>query len=109
MPEALCCELRERLCSMLELGQDALLPGPGGSFLGLLKDLLSEEPLGITTHIPPGGVFPVVSPQCVGREKDRLRYVNAKVWDSQNYSSYHEHKEQADKVLQTEINEGYVQ
>ena len=30
-------------------------------------------------------------------------------WDSQNYSSYHEHKEQADKVLQTEINKGYVQ
>ena len=26
-----------------------------------------------------------------------------------NYSSYHEHKEQADKVLQNEINKGYVQ
>ena len=68
-----------------------------------------KYPLESPRASPPGGVFPVVSPQCVGREKDRLRYVNAKVWDSQNYSSYHEHKEQADKVLQTEINKGYVQ
>ena len=121
VPEALCCELRERSCSMLELGQDTLVPGPGGLFAGLFQGLTQaaqdpdvhvhnwlpgEVPLGITTH---GGVFPVVSPQCVGREKDRLRYVNAKVWDSQNYSSYHEHKEQADKVLQNEINKGFVQ
>ena len=99
VPEALCCKLRERLCSMLELGQDALVPGRGGSFPGSFQGLTQaaqdpdvhvhnwlrgEVPLGITTQIPPGGVFPVVSPQCVGREKDRLRYVNAKVWDSQN-------------------------
>ena len=95
VPEALCCKLRERLCSMLELGQDALVPGPGGLFLGLFQGLTqaAQDPdvhvhnwlrgevlLGITTYIPTGGVFPVVSPQCVGREKDRLRYVNAKVW-----------------------------
>ena len=107
---------------MLELGQDALVPGPGGLFPGLFQGLTQvaqdpdvhvhnwlrgEVPFGITTHIPLGGVFPVVSPQCVGREKDR--YLNAKVWDSQNYSSYHEHKEQADKVLQNEINKGCVQ
>ena len=108
VPEALCCESRERLCSMLELSQDALVPGPAGLFTGLLEGLTqaAQDPdvhvhnwlrgevhLGITTRIPPGGVFPVVSPQCVEREKDRLRYVNAKVWD---------------KVLQTEINRGYV-
>ena len=84
---------------MLELSQDALVPGPGGLFPGLFEGLTQaaqdpdvnvhnwlrgEVPLRITTRIPPGGVFPVVSPQCVGREKDRLRCVNAKVWDSQN-------------------------
>ena len=54
-------------------------------------------------------MFPTVSPQCVGREADRLRYLNAKVWDAEKYSSYQEHKEKADKVLQTEIDKGHVQ
>ena len=53
--------------------------------------------------------FQFVEPQRVGREKDRLRYVEAKVWDTKNYSSYKEHKEKADKVFQDEIDKGYVQ
>ena len=124
VPESLCCELLENLCSMLGLGFEVLAPGPVVSSLGCFKDSLWLRktptststngcevpfPLGITASIPPGGVFPTVSPQCVGREADRLRYLNAKVWDAENYSSYQEHKEKADKVLQTEIDEGYVQ
>ena len=45
----------------------------------------------------------------MGREKDRLQYVEAKVWDTKNYSSCQEHKEKADKVFQNKINKGYVQ
>ena len=40
--------------------------------------LRGQVPLGISTKIPPGGVFPAVSPQSVGREKDRIRQVHAK-------------------------------
>ena len=124
VPESLCCELREKLRSMLGLGFEVLAPGPGGLFPGLFQGLTlaaqdpdvhvhewlrGAVPLGITASIPPGGVFPTVSPQCVGREADRLRYLKAKVWDAENYSSYQEHKEKADKVLQTEIDKGYVQ
>ena len=121
VPESLCCELREKLCSMLGFGHEVLAPGPGGLFSGLFEGLTlatqdpdvhvhewlrGAVPLGITASIPPGSVFPTVSPQCVGREADRLRYLNAKVWVAENKSSYHEHKEKAGKVLQTEMDKG---
>ena len=88
VPEALCCKLRERLCSMLELGQDALVPGPGGLFLGLFQGhvhnwLRCEVLLGITTHIPLGGVFPVVSPQAWAGKRIGFVMSTPKVWDSQ--------------------------
>ena len=46
--------------------------------------------MGITAPIKPGGVFPIVSPQSVGKEKDRARYLHAKVWGSTNCASYDE-------------------
>ena len=124
VPESLCHDLRDKLQSLLGLSRDALTPGPGGLFPELFEGLTlaaqdpdvhihewlrGKVPLGITTHIPPGGIFPIVEPQRVGREKDRLQYVEAKVWDTKNYSSYQEHKEKADKVFQNEIDKGYVQ
>ena len=45
----------------------------------------------------------------MGREKDRLQHVEAKVWDTKNCSSYQEHEEKADKVFQNEIDKGCVQ
>ena len=71
--------------------------------------LRGQVPLGISTKIPLGGVFPVVSPQSLGREKDRIRYLHAKVWDNENCASYAEHKVKADEVLKNEIAKGYVQ
>ena len=125
VPESLCCELREKLRSMLGLGHEVPAPGPGGLFPGLFEGLTlagntrprRPRPRMVARCRSPWhhrqhstwGVFQTVSPQCVGRETDRLRYLNAKVWDAENYSSYHEHKEKADKVLQTEIDKGYVQ
>ena len=85
---------------LLGLSRDALTPGPGGLFTELFEGLTlaaqdpdvhihewlrGKVPLGITTHIPPGEIFPIVEPQRVGREKDRLQYVEAKVWDTKNY------------------------
>ena len=119
VPESLCHDLRDKLQPLLGLSRDALTPGPGGLFPELFEGLTlaaqdpdvhihewlrGKVPLGITTHIPLGGIFPIVAPQRVGRKKDRLQYVEAKVWDTKNYSSYQEHK-----VFQNEIDKGYVQ
>ena len=66
--------------------------------------LKGHVPLGITVPVPPGGVFPVVSPQSVGREQDRIRYLHAKVWGAENYASYEDpHGAQADKRTEGEI------
>ena len=56
-------------------------------------------PLGITVPIKPG----------VGKEKDRARYLHAKVWGSTNYARYDELKDVADELLQKEVRNGYVQ
>ena len=66
-------------------------------------------PLGITAPIEPGGVLVIVSPQSVGKEKDRVRHLHAKVWGSTNYASYDELKDVADELLQKEVRNGYVQ
>ena len=66
-------------------------------------------PVGITAPIEPGGVFPIVPPQGVGKEKDRARYLHAKIWGSANYASYDEHKVEADELLKKEVQNGYVQ
>ena len=71
--------------------------------------LRGKAPVGITAPIQPGGVFPVISPQSVGKEKDRARYLHAKVWGNANYASYDEHKVQADELFHKEVQKGYVQ
>ena len=124
VPESLCHDLRDKLQSLLGLSRDALTPGPGGLFPELFEGLTlaaqdpdvhihewlrGKVPLGITTHIPLGGIFPIVEPQRVVRAKDRFQYVEAKVWDTKNYSSYQDHKGKTDKVFQNEIDKGYVQ
>ena len=124
VPESLCAILRLKMRDMLGLCDEDLQPGPGGFFPGLIRGLTEaasdpdvhihewlkgQVPLGITVPIPPGGVFPVVSPQSVGREKDRIRYLHAKVWGTDNYASYDEHKVKADELLKNEISKGYVQ
>ena len=73
------------------------------------KWLRGEVRLGITVPIPPAGVFPSVSPQSLGKERDRIRYLNAKLWGSVNYSSYEEHQVRADEILQAEVRKGYVE
>ena len=124
VPGTLCAQLRQRLGALLALNDEQLQPGPGGLFPGVIQGLTEaaqdpdvhihewlrgQVPLGISAKIPPGGVFPLVSPQSVGREKDRIRYLHAKVWGTENYASYTEHRAQADEVLQNEIAKGYVQ
>ena len=101
-----------------------MLPGPGGLIPGIFKILTAEAgdpdvhihqwltgevPLGITAPIMPGGVFPIVSPQSVGKEKDRARYLHAKVWGNTNYASYDDLKDVAHELLQKEVRNGYVQ
>ena len=124
VPGTLCAQLRQRLGALLALNDEQLQPGPGGLFPGVIQGLTEaaqdpdvhihewlsgQVPLGISAKIPPGGVFPLVSPQSVGRENDRIRYLHAKVWGTENYASYTEHRAQADEVLQNEIAKGYVQ
>ena len=45
----------------------------------------------------------------MGKERDRLRYFDAKVWGDSNYASYNEFKDKADEVLTKEIRKSYVQ
>ena len=124
VPESLCVGLRSRLSSIFQMSESVLNPGPGGLFPGLVQALteVAQDPdihihnwlrgeasLGITAPIPPGGVFPAVPALSIGKERDRIRYLNAKIWGSDNYSSYQEHRERADEVLQAEVRKGYVQ
>ena len=72
VPESLCHDLRDKLQSLLGLSRDALTPRPGGLFPELFEGLTlvaqdpdvhvhewlrGKVPLGITTHIPLGGIF----------------------------------------------------
>ena len=119
-----CESLRKKFITCFGVEGSDLLPGPGGLIPGIFKILTAEAgdpdvhihqwlagkvPVGITAPIEPGGVFPVVSPQSVGKEKDRARYLHAKVWGSTNYASYDELKDVADELLQKEVRNGYVQ
>ena len=123
VPDTLCVQFRQRLGALLDLNNDQLQPCLGGLFPGVVQGLTEvaqdpdvhihewlgcQVPLGIPTKIPPGGVFPVVSPQSVEREKDRIRYLHAKVWDTENYASHAEHKARADEVLKNEIAKGWA-
>ena len=124
VPETLCAILRLRMKDMSGLCDEDLQPELGGFFPGFIRGL-TEAPLdpdvhihewlkghvrlGITVPIPPGGVFPVVSPQSVRREKDRIRHLHAKVWGADNYASYEEHKLKSDEILKNDISKGYVQ
>ena len=85
------------------LEESDLSPGPGGLFPGSFK-----VPVGITAPIEPGGVLPIVSPQSVGKEKDRARCLHAKVWGSTKYASCNELEDVADELLQKEVRNGYV-
>ena len=110
--------------SHLRHDQSAVQPGPGGLFPGIVEAMTAascdpdvhihewlrgKAPVGITAPTQPGGVFPVISPQSVGKEKDRARYLHAKVWGNANYGSYDEHKVQADELFHKEVQKGYVQ
>ena len=110
--------------SFVNVNNEQSQPGPDGLFPGVVQGLTEaaqdrdvhiheclrgQVPLGISTKIPPGGVFPMVSPQSVGRERDRIRYLHAKVWRTENYASYAEHKAKADGVLKNDIAKWYVQ
>ena len=124
VPEQCCELLREKLIHTFGMDQSAVQPGPGGLFPGIVEALTvascdpdvhihewlrGKAPVGITAPIQPGGVFPVISPQSVGKEKDRARYLHAKVWGNANYASYDEHKVQADELFHKEVQKGYVQ
>ena len=116
--------LREKLIHTFGMDQSAVQSGPGGLFPGIVEALTvascdpdvhihewlrGKAPVGITAPIQPGGIFPVISPQSVGKEKDRARYLHAKVWGNANYASYDEHKVQADELFHKEVQKGYVQ
>ena len=124
VPEQCCELLREKLIHTFGMDQSAVQPGPGGLFPGIVEALTvaasdpdvhvhgwlrGKAPVGITAPIQPGGVFPVISPQSVGKEKDRARYLHAKVWGNANNASYDEHKVQADELFHKEVQKGYVQ
>ena len=104
--------------------QSAVQPGPGGLFPGIVEALTvasrdpdvhvhewlgGKAPVGITAPIQSGGVSPVISPQSVGKVKDRARYLHAKVWGNANYARYDEHKVEADELFHKEVQKGYVQ
>ena len=123
VPEQCCELLREKLMHTFGMDQSAVQPGPGGLFPGIVEALTvascdpdvhvhewlkGKAPVGITAPIHPGGVFPVISPQSVGKEKDRARYLHAKVWGNTNYASYDEHKVQADELFHKEVQKGYA-
>ena len=124
VPESLCKDLRDMLAVEFEISKAELAPGPGGIYAGIVKALTfaaadpdvqvhewlrGHVPLGITAPILPGGVFPVVPTQGVGKEADRLMYYDARVWDETNYSSYEENREVADKEFRKDLDKGYVQ
>ena len=65
-------------------------------------------PLGITRAVEPAGIFPDVPVCGVGREADRLRYMGAARADG-NYSSYEEHRTEADAELRRELEAGFLE
>ena len=44
----------------------------------------------------------------MGREKDRIHHLHAKVWDAENYASYEDHKSKEDELLRNEISKEHA-
>ena len=68
-----------------------------------------KAPVGITAPIQPGGVFPTVHPQSVGKEKDRAWYLHSNVWGNTTGQVTMSTEAQADELLQKEVPKGHVQ
>ena len=110
VPETLCAILRLRLKDMLQLC--IMICSPDGLFPGLIRGLTDvhiHEWLRSQVPLESQFRFYVVWPQSVGREKDRIRYLHANVWDVENYACYEEHKSKADELSRNEISKGFVQ
>ena len=93
-----------------------MLPGPGGLVPRIFK-ILTAEARDPDVHIHQWltamsqwesrrrlswVVFSIDPPQSAGREKDRARYLHAKVWGSTNYASHDELNYIADEFLKKE-------
>ena len=110
----LALELRRGLCNALLLApraneglQGELIHGlavhlrdPDVPVRGWLRD--DAVPLGIDKTIEPAGIFPTVDPRLAGCEQDLL-------CGDGNYSSYDQHKAGADAILQSELDQGWLE
>ena len=89
VPEQCCELLREKLIHTFGMDQSAVQPGPGGLFPRVVETLTvaacdpdvhihewlrGKAPVGITAPVQSGGVFPVIPPQSVGKEKVGAHY-----------------------------------
>ena len=112
--------LQQNLGSCFKIPQAPTGCGLWSEFLSVLVKLaqdpdeeaatwpLAGTPLGIRETIPFGGVFPKVEEgQCL-EEATRLEAIRSLEGAGANYSTYEEHKEDADLVFNREVQKGYA-